>query len=109
MSHARICFLRASVRVDLDSLPLTLTVEQTAKLMGLSRGSAYEAVRTGQIPSLRIGRRVLIPKHALLQLLGVTGAEDAHPQDGHARRDPGGPQHSQEDERDSGERVGVGQ
>jgi excisionase family DNA binding protein len=47
----------------------TLTVEQVAKVLGISRGSAYEAVRVGQIPSIRMGRRLLISKSALDELL----------------------------------------
>jgi excisionase family DNA binding protein len=46
-----------------------LTVEETARLLGIGRSAAYEAARTGQIPSLRLGRRVLIPKRSLMRLL----------------------------------------
>jgi excisionase family DNA binding protein len=53
------------------SEPLTLTVEEAAELLGISRGSAYQAVRAGDIPSIRIGRRVLIPRARLMcELLG---------------------------------------
>jgi excisionase family DNA binding protein len=48
---------------------LTLTVEEAATLLGISRAFAYEAVNNGQIPSIRIGRRILIPKAALQRLL----------------------------------------
>ena len=48
---------------------LILTVLEAAKLLGLSRGLAYEAVRMKQIPSVRIGRRILVPRAALLRLL----------------------------------------
>lgn len=48
---------------------LTLTVEETAELMGIGRGTAYDAVKRGEIPSIRIGRRVVVPREALLQLL----------------------------------------
>jgi excisionase family DNA binding protein len=41
-------------------------------LLGISRGLAYEAVRTGALPSLRVGRRILIPTARLLALLGET-------------------------------------
>jgi excisionase family DNA binding protein len=47
-----------------------LTVEEAGDLLRISRGSAYQAVRAGEIPSVRIGRRVLVPRHALLALLG---------------------------------------
>jgi excisionase family DNA binding protein len=49
---------------------LTLTVEEAATLLGISRAFAYEAVNTGAIPSIRIGRRILVPKVALGRLLG---------------------------------------
>lgn len=48
---------------------LTLTVEEAAGLIGISRAFAYEAVRRGEIPSIRIGRRVLVPRAALHRLL----------------------------------------
>lgn len=48
---------------------LTLTPKEACKLLGLSRGLMYEAIRTGQIPSIRIGRRILIPRAALERLL----------------------------------------
>jgi excisionase family DNA binding protein len=47
----------------------TVTVEQAAEILGVSRSLAYEAVRNGRIPSLRIGRRWLIPRQALERLL----------------------------------------
>ncbi|MGA8849395.1 MAG: helix-turn-helix domain-containing protein [Dehalococcoidia bacterium] len=40
-----------------------------AKVLGLSRASAYEAVRTGQIPSLRFGKRILVPRAALNEMI----------------------------------------
>jgi excisionase family DNA binding protein len=46
-----------------------LTVEEAGDFLRISRGSAYQAVRAGEIPSVRIGRRVLVPRHALLALL----------------------------------------
>ena len=48
---------------------LTLTVEEVAATLGISRAFAYEAVRRGEIPSIRIGRRVLVPRAALERLL----------------------------------------
>ncbi len=51
---------------------LTLTVEEAAKLLGISRAFAYESVRRGDIPSIKIGRRVLVPKAQLYRLVGVT-------------------------------------
>jgi excisionase family DNA binding protein len=56
---------------------LVFTVEQAGELLGLSRGLTYEAIRTGQIPSIRIGRRILIPKAALLRLLDEAGTTNS--------------------------------
>jgi excisionase family DNA binding protein len=50
-----------------------LTVEQAAEVLHVSRGTAYEAVRAGQIPSVRVGRCIRIPRHALEQMLSPRG------------------------------------
>ena len=49
----------------------TLTVDETAKVLGVSRSSAYEAVRRGEIPFRKIGRRVFVPVPLLLEWLGI--------------------------------------
>jgi excisionase family DNA binding protein len=51
----------------------TLTVEETAKLLGISRGLAFQAVRIGDIPAIRIGRRILVPLARLEALLKGDG------------------------------------
>jgi excisionase family DNA binding protein len=48
---------------------LTLTVRQAAELLGISRAFAYELVARHELPSVRLGRRVVIPRKALEQLL----------------------------------------
>lgn len=48
---------------------LVYTVEEAAQLLGISRAFAYEAVQRGEIPSMRIGRRILVPKAALQRML----------------------------------------
>jgi len=48
---------------------LTLTVEETAKLLGIGRQLAYDKVKTGEIPVIKIGRRLLVPRSALEKLL----------------------------------------
>ncbi len=55
----------------------TLTVEEAARILGISRGVAYEGVRTGEIPSIKIGRRILIPRARLEELLGQSKEEHA--------------------------------
>jgi excisionase family DNA binding protein len=46
-----------------------LNVEEVAEVLGLGRASTYRAVQLGQIPSFRVGRRLLVPRAALLALL----------------------------------------
>jgi excisionase family DNA binding protein len=64
-----------------NSLPerKTLTVEEAAEALGIGRTLAYEAVRRGEIPTIRIGRRLLVPRGALDQLLGIVRAIGDHP------------------------------
>jgi len=49
----------------------TVTVEESAKVLGISRGKAFESVRNGDLPVLRLGHRYLVPVPRLLALLGV--------------------------------------
>ncbi len=48
---------------------LTLSVAETAKLLGIGRNLCYERVKTGEIPVIKIGRRLLVPRSALEKLL----------------------------------------
>ena len=50
---------------------LTYTVDEAAQLLGISRNSAYEAARTGDLPTIRLGRRILVPRSRLEELLGT--------------------------------------
>lgn len=45
------------------------TVEEVARRLRIGRGSAFNAVKSGEIPSIRIGRRILIPKAAIDAML----------------------------------------
>ena len=49
---------------------LVLTVTEAAKVLGISRGLAYQLVRQGVIPTIRLGRRLVVPKARLTALLG---------------------------------------
>jgi len=49
--------------------PLVLSVPEAARLLGVSRNLAYELVREGRLPHVRLGRRVLIPRVGLEQWL----------------------------------------
>lgn len=62
---------RTKPRIDQLAGQATLTVEETAQLLGLGRTAAYEAARRGQLPTRRLGRRIFVPVPALLEWLGV--------------------------------------
>lgn len=49
----------------LEQERMTLTIEEAAALLGISRALAYELVKRGELPSLRLGRRVVVPRKAL--------------------------------------------
>ena len=48
----------------------TYTVPEAGKKLGIGKNSAYEAAHTGQIPTIRVGRRLLVPRAALDRMLG---------------------------------------
>jgi len=48
---------------------LTLSVEEAAKQLGIGRNLCYDKVKTGEIPVIKIGKRLLVPKKALEKLL----------------------------------------
>ncbi|ALD14209.1 hypothetical protein AES38_09560 [Clavibacter capsici] len=50
---------------------LTVTVTEAAELLGIGRQSAYAAVRAGEIPSVKIGHRILVPTAQLLALVSA--------------------------------------
>ena len=58
---------------DIESR-VTLSVEEVANLLGMGRTAAYEAARRGEIPTRRLGRRVIVPVPALLDWLS-TGSQ----------------------------------
>jgi hypothetical protein len=49
----------------------TFNVTETAEILGLSTWAAWQAVNKGDIPVIRIGRRTIVPRHALERLLGA--------------------------------------
>ena len=56
--------------VAMAPVKLTYTVTEAAVLLGISRTTAYECVHRGEIPSLTLGRRILITRAQLEHLLG---------------------------------------
>lgn len=77
----------------------TMTVEQTGEALGISRSTAYDGVASGEIPSIRVGRRLLVPTAAVRRMLlldhpgtGAPAARAAQMGPPHVRR-----QHSAEE------------
>ena len=54
-----------------------LTVDEAASYLRISRGLAFAAVRDGSLPSVRIGRRILVPRRQLEALLDGQRDPDA--------------------------------
>ena len=59
--------MRKSVFTNYDELPLLLNTTQLADLLGVSHSSVYELIQEPGFPSLRIGKRIVIPKEELRQ------------------------------------------
>lgn len=60
--------------MDTNTRPLTLTVEQAGRLLGVSRSTAYELVRS-ELESIRLRRRVVVPVSGLAQRLHLSVAD----------------------------------
>lgn len=59
---------------DLMNNRLTLTIDEAAEMLGVSRDTVYRAVRAGQIPTLKLGaRRLVIPRAAFERMLEQAG------------------------------------
>jgi len=52
---------------------LTVTIDELAALTGVSRNTWFESVKRGDcpLPTIRVGRRIVIPRAAVEQLLGA--------------------------------------
>jgi excisionase family DNA binding protein len=62
-----------------DGRSLTLTIPQAAKLLGISTSMAYEAARCGELPTIRLGSRVLVSRRRLEEMIdGPRAAERRH-------------------------------
>ena len=51
---------------------LVLTVGEAARLLRLSKTTTYDQIRQGSIPSIRMGKRILVPRAALMRMLEET-------------------------------------
>jgi excisionase family DNA binding protein len=53
----------------MDAKKATMTIVEAAEYLGIGRNQAYEGARTGQIPTIRIGKRILVSTSALARML----------------------------------------
>lgn len=56
---------------------LTYTVEEAGKLVGIGRNQAYEAARRGDLPTIKFGKRIVVPRVALTAMLAKANAQVA--------------------------------
>ena len=63
-----------AISPDHDQPSRVLTVEETAKELRISRNGAYEAIRRNEIPSIKIGRRIVVPRAALDRMINGEAA-----------------------------------
>jgi excisionase family DNA binding protein len=56
---------------------LVYSVAEAGALLGISRAFAYELVARGELPVIRLGRRRLVPKAALIAFVGLEAANEA--------------------------------
>jgi excisionase family DNA binding protein len=49
----------------------TFAVHEAAEILGISPWAAYRGVKNGNIPATRIGKRLVVPRHALERKLGA--------------------------------------
>jgi excisionase family DNA binding protein len=54
----------------------TISVPEAAKLLGIGRSAAYLAARKKEIPTIKVGRRVLVPLAPFERLLDPQRAEE---------------------------------
>ncbi len=52
-----------------SDLPMTLRVDDVAKILGISRAGAYNLVKSKDFPSIEVGRRLIIPTKQFLEWL----------------------------------------
>ena len=55
---------------SIDQLPLALTVEEAGRVLRIGRNGAYNLVRCGALPCIRIGRQLRVPRQAVQDFLG---------------------------------------
>jgi excisionase family DNA binding protein len=60
-------------RTESNVVRKTMSVPEAGRLLGISRNSAYAAAARGELPTIRIGHKLLVPKAALERMLSGEG------------------------------------
>ena len=55
----------------------TVSVTEAARILGISRAHAYDCVRNGELPSITLGRRVVVPRQAIEDLLARGSSDES--------------------------------
>lgn len=56
---------------SIEQLPLTLSATQVAQVLGISRANAYTLMHAKGFPTIRIGKRMVVPKDKLIEWMAV--------------------------------------
>lgn len=59
---------------DAPTVPLSISVREAARLLGMGDSAAYEAAKRGDIPTVKIGRRLHVPTAMFLERFGLPPA-----------------------------------
>ena len=62
---------------QLNTEKLTYSAREGAQALGISKNSMYSAIRNGEIPYIKVGKRILIPKCSIDSLLHSAGKKDS--------------------------------
>ena len=52
---------------SLEQLPITLSANQLAQVLGISRANAYTLMHSKGFPTIQIGKRMVVPKNKLIE------------------------------------------
>ena len=52
---------------SLDQLPITLSANQVAQVLGISRAKAYTLMHAKGFPTIQIGKRMVVPKNKFIE------------------------------------------
>lgn len=61
--------------MNANTRPLVLTVTEAGNLLGVSRSTAYELVRSVDLESVRLRRRCVVPTRSVAERLGITTSD----------------------------------